>query len=313
MLVIKTREISPKKELKIKGDKFFIGDVDVSSLVEKRGDNFIAVMGDIDSKEFHDYFGLQGPQWLRMTGVTSVLDVVGDKSSLIQWAANMAVAEFGWVKQNKDESTAAYKERLQQSISEATTKFLSLDFKGVVEFITNARLAHARYLRKTAGLGKVVHSDIETLIKMAIQFNGGVITNSKVQNEQVQHFIDWSQKNNVIFKASEFKVFSRKLWVAGTCDIIMEIDNELYVGDIKTTNHIWGRSYFGQTAAYRLMLEEMYPDKYTFKGSILINIKRDGLFEPEEDVHYSPYFEEDKKFFLSALEIYRQEHNMFQT
>lgn len=312
MLVVKTREAPVKKELKIKGDQYFVGDTNVTPIVEKRGTDFISVMGDINKKEFHDYFGLQGDQWLRMTGVTSILEVVGDKSNLIQWAANMAVSEFGWVKHNKDEPTADYKIRLHKSVSEATTKFLALDFQGVVDFITAARLAHLRYLKKTAGLGKTVHADIEGLIKMAIEFKGGKITDTIVTNEQVQHFVDWAVENNITFRASEFKVFSRKYWIAGTCDIVMEIDGELYVGDIKTTNHIWGRSYFGQTAAYRLMLEEMYPNTYDIKGSILINIKRDGLFDPGEDVHFSPYYEEDKKFFFAALEIYRQEHNMYE-
>lgn len=312
MLVHKTRESALIKELKIKGDKFFIGEIDVTKIVEKRGSNFISVMGDVEKKEFHDYFGLQGNQWLRMTGVTSILEMVGDKTSLIQWAANMAVSEFGWVKQIKDEPTAEYKLRLYKSIQEAITKFMTLSFKDVVDFITNARLAHSRYLKKTAKLGKVVHADIETLIKMAIQLHEGVIPDTIVENKQVQHFIDWTRKNKIIFKASEFKVFSRKYWVAGTCDIIMEIDGELYIGDIKTTNNIWGRAYFGQCGAYRMCLEEMYPDRYKFKGSILIRIGRDGLFNPEEDVHYSPYYEEDKKFFFAALEIYRQEHNMYE-
>lgn len=312
MQVKKTRETSPKKELKVMGDKFFIADIDVSKLVERKGDNFISVMGDIGDKEYHDYFGLKDDVWSRMTGVTSVLDMVGDKTALIQWAANMAMTEFGWVRQNKDEPTADYKIRLNVSIQEFIIKLQSMEFKDVVKLINDARLAHSRFMRKTANLGKQVHADIETLIKMSITLNKGIISQSVVSNEQVQHFINWAVKNNIVFKASEFKVFSRAQWIAGTCDIVMEINGELYIGDIKTTNFIYGRGYFAQCAAYRIMLEEMYPGKYDFKGSLLINIKRDGLFDPEEDVHLSPYYKADKEFFEAALVIYRQERNMYE-
>lgn len=305
--------MSPKKELKIKGGKYFISDVDVSSIVNAKTPDFITVMGDVGDKEYHDYFGLRNDRWDRVTGVTSVLDMVGDKRQLIQWAANMAVAELGWVKANKDEPAAEYKLRLNASIQEFLTKLQAMEFKDVVKLINDARLAHSRFMKKTANLGKQVHADIETLIKMAITLNKGVIPQSIVSNEQVQHFINWAVKNNVVFKTSELALFSKKYWVAGTCDIVMEVDGDLYVGDIKTTNGIYGRAYFAQCAAYRMMLQENWPGNYDFKGSILINIKRDGTFEPEDDIHLSPYYSEDLKFFEAALVIYRQEMNLYES
>lgn len=318
MQVAKTRDhtfFNSDRELKIEGDKYIYKDVDITPIVKKTGDKFLSVMGKAGGKSFHNYFGLDdNGKWYRFTGVTSALDYVGDKNNLMQWYANQVVEQFGWSKQLPEEDAALYKIRLDSDLGRKLQEFDTFSLADKIEFIKKARTAATSFARKTANLGKDVHAEIETIIKNAIKNSEGKILPmvTVTQNEQVQHFIGWALKNKVIFKASELEVYSKKHWFAGTCDLVLEIDGSLYVGDIKTTSSIWGRSYFAQCAAYRLALEEMYPDKYNFAGSILIRIGRDGLFDPESDIHFSPYYEDDKKFFLAGLEIYRQENNLYQ-
>lgn len=323
MIVEKTKErgtylYNTDRELQFKDDRIFFKGIDVTDISERQGNDFVSVMGNAGGKSFHNYFGLdKSGKWYKFTGVTSALDYVGDKSNLMQWYANQVVEQFGWSKQKPDENAGQYATRLQIEMISPIAHFSSLTIMEQIEFVKKARTAASQYTKKTANLGKDVHSDIEAYIKDCIKTNGGKAKavfqySTPVSKDQGQHFVDWSLKNNVIFKASEHKVHSKKHWYAGTLDIVLEINGDLYLGDIKTTNSIWGRSYFAQCAAYRQALEETYPDRYKFAGSIIVRIGRDGLFNPEEDVHFSPYYEDDLKYFMAGLEIYRQENNQYQ-
>lgn len=308
---------NPDRELSFEEDKIFFKGIDVTSISERQGKDFVSVMGSAGGKSFHNYFGKdKNDKWYKFTGVTSALDYVGDKSNLMQWYANQVVEQFGWSKQLSDENAATYKLRLFKDISFKILEFIALTIEEKVTFILKARTAASQYTKKTANLGKDVHSDIEAYIKECIKLHKGVAVldalGGPIHKEQVQHFIDWALKNKVVFKASEHKVHSKKHWYAGTLDIVLEINGDLYLGDIKTTNSIWGRSYFAQCAAYRQALEESYPGRYNFAGSIIVRIGRDGLFNPDEDVHFSPYYEDDLKYFMAGLEIYRQENNQYQ-
>lgn len=319
MQVTKTQTIgqdeffNKDRELQVKGSEYWYKGINVTPIVQKSGSKFISLMGSCGGKSFHNYFGLDdNGKWYRFTGVTSALDYVGDKSNLMQWYANQVVEQFGWSKQLPGEVAKDYHERVRKDITLKLVAFALLHVDEQVEFIKKARTAATQFARKTANLGKEVHESIENLIKDAIKHRGGMLDLGQVHpNAQVQHFIDWAHNNNVVFKASELQVYSKTLWYAGTLDFVAEINGDLYVGDIKTTSSVYGRSYFAQCAAYRKALEEMHPGRYTFSGSLIVRIGRDGLFDPETDIHFSPYYEDDWKYFASGLEIYRQENNVF--
>jgi hypothetical protein len=70
-----------------------------------------------------------------------------------------------------------------------------------------------------------------------------------------------------------------------------EIDGKKYVGDSKTSNAVYPE-YFYQTAAYRMMLEEM--GEKDFSGSIIIRVGKDGSFDEAKDVIFSKDYEEQK-------------------
>ena len=77
-------------------------------------------------------------------------------------------------------------------------------------------------------------------------------------------FVDWWETYNPTLIETEVHLFSDKLKVAGTCDLVCEIDNELWIIDFKTSNHLQ-TVYDLQTAVYGKCYEECYgktPDRY---------------------------------------------------
>lgn len=232
-----------------------------------------------------------------LTGVTTVLKVIA-KPALIQWAANEAVK---YIKEN------------------CTPVYITEDnpiYEGVYEeVLEEARLAHRKKKKEAGEKGTDVHAYIEAFITSAINIGQGFISPrahskaegvkfepnnvSELAKIQVQKFCDWALDKNVRFLSCEQQVYSEKHWIAGTYDFIAEIDGKKFVGDIKTSNAIYGREYFAQTAAYRLMLEEKGETGFT--GSVVVRLGKDGSSE----VMFSEDYQEDKKLFLACLDVYR--------
>lgn len=205
-----------------------------------------------------------------LTGVTSVLAVIA-KPALIQWAANMAVDYIAKRRSNLTD-----------------------------EILKEARSAHRKKKEDAGTKGKDAHTIVEELIKKAINTTEGIIGEQEQSKEpQINHFISWAKRNNVKFLASEKVVMSETLWLAGTLDFICEINGKKYVGDLKTSSGIYGREYFAQCAAYRMMAEE--EGDTGFEGSVVIRCGKKGDFEEV----YSLDYENDKKLFLACLDVYR--------
>ncbi len=66
---------------------------------------------------------------------------------------------------------------------------------------------------------------------------------------------------------SEIHLYSDIYEIAGTCDLVLEINNELWLLDIKTSNHLQN-SYDLQTAAYTVCWNETFEEKITRNGVI---------------------------------------------
>lgn len=215
----------------------------------------------------HRYY-LDGKQ---MTGVTTVLSVIA-KPQLIQWASDQAV----------------------DYIEEHKAVWGTPDHN---EMMADARKAYAQKRDKAAELGTDVHTEIEQAIQSKIH---GLEWFS--DNTQVNHFLEWANRHSVHFLDTEVQVYSETLFTAGTYDFSCIIDGKKYLGDIKTSNALYPE-YFYQCAAYRMMAEEM--GQTDFAGSILVNIKRDGSFNEDEDVIISYSYEDEKAAFLAAHTLYR--------
>ena len=73
-------------------------------------------------------------------------------------------------------------------------------------------------------------------------------------------FVEWWETYNPTLLEAEVHLFSDEIKVAGTCDLVCEIDGELWIIDFKTSNHLQ-TTYDLQTAIYGKCYEECYGKK----------------------------------------------------
>ena len=73
-------------------------------------------------------------------------------------------------------------------------------------------------------------------------------------------FVEWWEEYNPTLIETEVHLFSDELKVAGTCDLVCEINNELWVIDLKTSNNLQ-TTYELQTAVYAKCYEECFGKK----------------------------------------------------
>lgn len=208
-------------------------------------------------------------------GVTTVLGVIA-KPALIQWSANMAVQYI------KDRAT-------------------DVDIDTLINVvIPEAKYAH-RKKKEDAGLsGTDIHNMIEEYVKTAIDNYNGIIIEDEHENKQIDNFLKWAKTNEIRFVESEKHLYSEEHWVGGIADLVFEWDDELFVGDIKTSSNVYPE-HFLQMGAYCLMLEERGVVDETPKGFVVINLDKKGGIK----VKKSYAIEQNKKGFLSALNLYK--------
>ncbi len=118
-------------------------------------------------------------------------------------------------------------------------------------------------------------------------------------------FVEWWEEYKPTLIETEVHLFSDELKVAGTCDMVCEIDGEIWIVDFKTSNNLQ-TVYDLQTAVYGKCYEECYgktPQRYGIlwlKSSkrtqeenldIFLTVKK--LFDLENPKH-SPIFTEFK-------------------
>ena len=251
------------------------------------------------NKEEH-YYELDGK---RMYGITSILGVIA-KPALIPWAAGEVVK---YIEKNSITLKKFLSELETNPKIEITNLKEKIDEDILLvnsEILAEAKVAHRKKKESAGEKGTDTHSLIEDYIKLMITDQDGVaksITNGH-DNPMVEHFIQWAVKNKVKFLVSEKQLYSELAWTAGTCDMTFEQDGKKYVGDIKTSSAIYPEHFY-QTAAYRMMLEEM--GETDFVGSVIIRIGKDGKFNEDKDVKYRYDHETDLKAFLGALAIFK--------
>jgi hypothetical protein len=247
----------------------------------------------------------------KMTGVTTVLGIVGDSSNLIQWAANQAAVNA--LVHSKDSD--AFAEAVINYKKIGTREANELD-KLFPEF-KEARTAHLRIRDTAADIGKAGHKMCEEyeLAKMGLS-NWRARDYEPEVVKRGKPYIQWYKKNVAKTHFVERPLFSKKHFVAGTPDGGFQlIDGRNLINDKKFKEYIYDPSPFWQMAAYRMMLEEMASDK---KTPIQIDWG-EGRIEkyksPAEYLHtfgavkwegmHCDTYKDDKESFLSALHLYR--------
>ena len=217
----------------------------------------------------------------RMSGVTTILNSTIAKPQLIGWASRMCAEyiETEFTKWTEDK-TAVF------------------DIKAVCEAGKNA---HTKKKEAGGAAGKDTHALAEEYIKLCIAAGG------KPQivplDEKMQHLRDWAIKENITFIASEEKLYSKQMFVAGTADFIFEKEGKRYIGDIKTYKKLWDRVPMLQCAGYGLMWREM--NGKDIDGYCVFNLPKEREFNEVEDVKWSYDVAGDQEGFMAALSLYR--------
>ena len=88
-------------------------------------------------------------------------------------------------------------------------------------------------------------------------------------------FVDFWEEYNPTLLEAEVHLFSDELKVAGTCDLVCEIDGELWIIDFKTSNHLQ-TTYDLQGAIYAQCYEECYGKKIDRVGVLWLKSKSRG-------------------------------------
>jgi hypothetical protein len=121
---------------------------------------------------------------------------------------------------------------------------------------------------RAAERGKQVHTAIERYLKgeeVTWIDDQGYAKYSLEVWQMILKFADFWKRYNPKLVGSEIHVFSDKYKYAGTIDLILEIDGELWIIDIKTSNTL-PKVYHYQTAAYATAWNECFDKPITKRG-----------------------------------------------
>ena len=122
-------------------------------------------------------------------------------------------------------------------------------------------------------------------------------------------FVDFWEEYKPTLIEAEIHLFSDELKIAGTCDMVCEINGELWVIDFKTSNHLQ-TTYDLQTAIYAKCFEECFGKKVDRIGVLWLKsskrrAKKDKMQGKGWEMYESPRTQEDN------LNIYKAVRTLF--
>ena len=177
----------------------------------------------------------------RKTGVTTFLGIIDKSRPLIYWAVGL------------------FKDFLFENLPNGITE----------EQIEEGSKLHAQFKEQAATIGDMAHSWIEKYIAHKLKLTKEkpeIPDDPKVLNA-INGFLSWEKEHKVKFISSERVVYSKKYDYVGKMDIEAEIDGQLCLVDIKTSNGLYN-SVALQTAAYLKADEEESGKSYTGRWAI---------------------------------------------
>jgi genome maintenance exonuclease 1 len=124
----------------------------------------------------------------------------------------------------------------------------------------------------------------------------------------------WKQVKPTLIE-SEIHLFSDEAKIAGTCDLVLEVDGEIWILDIKTSNSLH-TSQDLQTAAYAKMWNETFEEKVVRAGILWLKSSKRGPDKSGKKIQgkgwevyeSSRSIEENWDFFQKILDLYHLEN-----
>jgi hypothetical protein len=136
--------------------------------------------------------------------------------------------------------------------------------------------------------------------------------------KMILKFTDFWTTYNPTLIESEIHLFSDELKIAGTCDLVVEMNGEIWILDIKTSNSLH-TSYDLQLAAYTKCWNEAFEEKVTRNGILWLKSSKRGpdksgkkiqgkgweLFESSRTI------DENLKLFNNIYDLFKLENPNF--
>ena len=133
-------------------------------------------------------------------------------------------------------------------------------------------------VRKASEEGTQVHEMIESYLNgKELRFLDSNDNPTCVPNvwQMFIKFVDFWEEYKPTLIEAEVHLFSDQYKVAGTCDLVCEINGELWIIDFKTSNHLQ-TTYDLQTAIYAQCFEECYGKKVDRTGILWLKSSKRG-------------------------------------
>lgn len=198
------------------------------------------------------------------------------------------------LKFDEDSHTYSVNGKVLKSVTEVVKTFFPFDEDKIAGIVSRKTGFEVDYIKKqweskrniACSKGNFYHDAAEGY------FYGKALPDDSYGAQIKQFFEDHSFLNK---SDAELKVFSEELGIAGTIDLIMEKDDELYIFDWKTSKEIKMESdWFGlkpanklmdcsyvhyslQLSLYRFILEKYYGKKVVYTG--LIHLNESGKYQ----------------------------------
>lgn len=205
-------------------------------------------------------------------GVTTALGII-NKPQLIYWSARMA-SEY--VKENIVPGEA-------------------LDELEIQELVEGAKTAHRQRKDGAADRGTYVHNWIEEFVRTGEQPDMPI---NETLKEVIESFLSWWNRTKIKPITPEIKLCSPSMGLAGTADLLCEIDGKLTIVDWKTGSGIYTDMFY-QLAAYAIMYKEEFGKD--IDQLCIVNASIENMFKVKT-VENSDLL---RKTYLDALSLYK--------
>lgn len=197
------------------------------------------------------------------------------------------------------------------------TYVLSMYPKGphYIEWIKKHGYNSELIARKAAEDGTMVHNLCEYyLLGHEISYLDSNLV-PKYSNEIWQmflRFVDFWETYKPTLIETEVHLFSDELKIAGTCDIVCEINGEVWIIDLKTSNAIQS-TYEIQTSIYKKCYEECYNQKVARTGVLWLKSSSRGPDKSGKKIQGKNWnlIEPERKYELN-IEIFKALQMLFE-
>lgn len=213
---------------------------------------------------------------------------------------------------NDEESPYKYEDRGVPRVTEILSSILHEEYlMNWANFIGRSKkISHTVLSDNAAYIGSRVHAAIENYISNSIEEDFSDISVKEDRQKMYNAFLSFKRWWSIIAQNNYRVIFLEKTLVnkyyGGTLDMLIEINNRIYIVDFKTSNH-FNYKYHLQTSAYRRLLYDNYG--IIVDGIIILKLSKVNILFQEQvldltDYNILRYINDCDRCFLSLVYAY---------